>query len=205
METRIIDGAQFEIREDDDGVKSLEGYAALYNEPTFLDLDETVRETIKPGAFDNSLKDKPDVVARVQHEGGLSVIGRTRNGSLSLTSDAKGLRYRVSPLPDTQAARDVHTLVRDGLITQSSFAFSPRGTEGQTVTREANGMVNIELVDINVHDVAPVSNPAYTGTSVEARSGYVAAALKKLPAPEPEVSDSDRRRMEMAQEMAERT
>src|SRR5690606_39354727 len=53
-------------------------------------------EVIRPGAFDETLAEKPDVSARVQHQGGLMAIGRTTNGTLRLKTDKQGLQYERS-------------------------------------------------------------------------------------------------------------
>ena len=61
------------------------------------------------------LDDDPDVSARIQHKGGLLTVGTTRNGTLTLKTDATGLRYAVV-LPDTGAGRDIAAVVRRGAI-----------------------------------------------------------------------------------------
>jgi len=144
----------------------IEGYAAVFNS-----LSEDLggfREIIRPGAFDEALADDAlDVSARVQHDGGLTTIGRTTNGTLRLSTDATGLRYEVDP-PNTQAGRDIVALIRRGDINKSSFAFSLRDNgelwhwESEPATRE--------LLNLNLYDVAPVDGPAYQRTTAEVRS-----------------------------------
>lgn len=152
----------------ENGLPQIGGYAAR-----FLVWSQVIgwgfREMIEPQAFDNVMdlvgSGKMDVMARVQHEGGLALLGRTSNKTLTVWVDKQGLRYLVQP-PDTQAGRDTVELVRRGDIAKSSFAFvvgkersiPAIGTEPETRIIEDIA----ELID-----VSPVDDPAYTQTSVE--------------------------------------
>ena len=121
---------------------------------------------------------KPDVSARIQHEGGLMTIGRTTNGSLRIHEDKRGLFYEVTP-PDTQAGRDIVELVRGGYIDRSSFAFTLRGDRESPEKWHFDQEPPLrELLRLELHDVAPVDGPAYEATSVQAR----ALAMKSLDA-----------------------
>ena len=76
------------------------------------------------------LASNPDVVATYNHNQSV-ILGRTTSGTLQLRSDANGLRFDCD-LPDTQAARDVHTLVERGDLNACSFAFSAPTKNGPT-------------------------------------------------------------------------
>ncbi len=148
-----------------DGKQLLRGYAATFNQ---LSVDfGGWREIIRPGAFTASLAAGPDVRALVNHESGLSTIGRTRNGTLTLQEDGVGLHVEIDP-PDTQAGRDVVTLVQRGDLNQMSFAFWTKRDNwldtGEMILRE------LHEVDINNGDVAVVTYPAYPSTNVAVRS-----------------------------------
>lgn len=178
-EKRINPDGRLEVRAEEDGGPILRGYAALFNVPGYLTADRSVVEYIRPGAFDESLKEDPDVVAKIQHQGGTMVIGRTKNETLRLWVDGAGLGFEVE-LPDTQAARDIHALVGRGDIDQSSFAFALRGDPDQAerVTWE-NGQMTREVLNADVKDVSPVTDPVYTQTTVEARSTEVSEDLRE--------------------------
>jgi HK97 family phage prohead protease len=77
-------------------------------------------ERIAPGAFRKTLTETPDVRLLINHEG--LPLARTKNGTLRLKEDDAGL-YMDADLPDTQAARDLYTLVERGDVDQMSFAF----------------------------------------------------------------------------------
>lgn len=149
-----------------DGKKTLVGYAALYDSPS-SDLGGFT-EVIRPGAFDRALREDQEVLARAEHDTRL-LLGRRSNGTCRVSSDAKGLRYEVD-VPDTQAGRDVMTLVERGDIRGSSFAFALPNKEGEKWSRTAAGHPLRELVDLDIFDVAPTADPAYPTTSVSARA-----------------------------------
>jgi HK97 family phage prohead protease len=134
----------------------LEGYAALYNEPTDLG---AFREMIAPGAFAEVLED--DVRLLLNHDG--APLARTKNGTLELSDDDKGLLYRAE-LIDTQAGRDLYAMVQRGDITQSSFGFTIERQEIQE-----DGLRVITKVG-RLLDVSPVTYPAYEATEVYARA-----------------------------------
>lgn len=171
MQFRSLNDSPVLVRADGDR-RTITGRAATFNSLSH-DLGG-YREKINAGAFDRTLQDiaagRRHVSARIQHDGGLSTVGTTANGSLRVFKDAHGLNYELVEPPDTQAARDLLTLVQGGYINKSSFAF--------TVPDRTNGMKwdytttppTRELLDVDLIDVAPVDGPAYESTSVEARA-----------------------------------
>lgn len=168
QEVRTFNISSLEVREVEDGPPVIVGYAAVFNQRS-LDLGGFVEE-ILPGAFRRTLQSNPDVRATVEHEGGLTVIGRTRNGTLSLAEDDHGLRVRITP-PATQTGQDTLTLVRGGYMDQMSFMFRifPNGDEWKK-TADGLPLRRLKDVDLNDGDVALVTYPAYPQTSAEARA-----------------------------------
>ena len=157
-----------ELRAVTDKPMMLEGYAALYNDPTQIG---NFREMIAPGAFREVMDD--DVRLLLNHDG--APLARTKNGTLKLTDDEKGLHYRAE-LVDTQAGRDLYTMVKRGDISQSSFGF----TIGEQDIQE-DGTRVITLVS-RLLDVSPVSFPAYQNTEVNARNQRVTEKLTDIEA-----------------------
>lgn len=167
--------AQIELREAG-GKRTLFGYAALYD--SLSDDLGGFLEVIRPGAFDRALAEKQEVLARSEHDTRL-LLGRTSSGTLRLSSDSRGLRYEVD-LPDTQAGRDMATLVSRGDVKGSSFAFMiPDAENGQRwLVPDGGGLPLRELLDLDLFDVAPTANPAYPETTVSARALEAARALR---------------------------
>lgn len=185
QEKRIIRFEGVEIREAEGGGNEIHGYAAVFNEATRIwDFDEM----IAPGAFARTLAAGPDVRATIEHEGGLTTIGRTRNGTLSLAEDQRGLRVVIRP-PDTQAGRDALTLVREGYVDQMSFMFRPvvqewrYGEDGETPLRV------LKDIDLDDGDVSIVTYPAYPQTSAEVRDK--ATAVRQAATADEGVEDAD--------------
>lgn len=152
----------------------LVGYAALYNSRSH-DLGGFV-EVIAPGAFDRSLTDFPDVLALVEHDTN-RVLGRTTNGTLRITPDARGLRVEIDPA-DTSYARDLLALVRRGDVAGMSFRFRPF-PGGETVDRSANPPLRT-LTSVQLKEVSVVVDPAYPETSIEARGRTPKIAAQTL-------------------------
>lgn len=153
--------------------RSIEGYAALFNEYSEqLGGPYGFVEIIEPGFFDNVLAD--DVRALWQHDPNY-VLGRTRNNTLTIEQDTLGLRFVAQPPvtpPDAATwAQDALIAIRRGDVDQCSFAFEviEGGDEwymlGDKIVRrlKAGGCRRL-------YDVSPVTYPAYSGTSVQARS-----------------------------------
>ena len=145
-----------EVRATGDDSLVIEGYAANFEQRTDLGY---FKEEIARGAFDDVMED--DVRLLLNHEG--APMARTTNGTLELSIDDTGLKYRAA-LADTQDGRDLYKLIKRGDITQSSFAFTIAEQEWsedrstRTVTKMARLL-----------DVSPVTYPAYPTTTVAAR------------------------------------
>jgi len=146
-----------EVRAAGDDSLVIEGYAANFDTETDLGY---FRETIARGAFDDVLED--DVRLLLNHEG--APMARTTNGTLELSVDESGLKYRAA-LADTQDGRDLYKLIKRGDISQSSFAFTitdEKWSEDRS-TRTVQRMGKLL-------DVSPVTYPAYATTTVSARN-----------------------------------
>jgi|GEM_PF-2022692 len=162
---------------------SLVGYAAKFGTQS-EDLGG-FRETVMPGAFARSLREGADVKCLMNHSADL-VMGRTKNGTLKLEEDATGLRFRCV-LPNTQAARDLHTLVARGDVDACSFAFTARGQSWEDVRSENGDMyASRKLHDVDLQDVSAVTYPAYPQTEVHSRSEAQEFEFRKFIFPEGE-------------------
>jgi len=165
IERRTFTIKNVEARQAEDGTMRLSGYAAVFNDDS---VPLPFIERIAPGAFRKTLTETPDVRLLINHEG--LPLARTKNGTLRLKEDETGL-YMDADLPDTQAARDLYTLVERGDVDQMSFAFRvirQKWNEGRT----ERTLTELSLAD---GDVSVVTYPAYPTTTVEAREQIAAA------------------------------
>lgn len=148
------------------------GHAAVFDQWTTLYAGTywTWREVVRPGAFRSALGEKQDVRALINHDKNL-ILGRSTSGTLVLSEDATGLLCEIDP-PDTQAARDLMTLIQRGDISGMSFAFRVRPDGDRTVCTIQGEMEteDRELLDVDLVDVSIVTNPAYPQTDVAIRS-----------------------------------
>jgi HK97 family phage prohead protease len=150
-----------ELRAEGDG-RSFTGYAALFDQPS-LPLPFT--EYVKPGAFKRSLQSRNRMMLLWNHDTS-NPLASTRNGSLQMVEDARGLKVTAT-LPDTTLGRDIAELVRTGVVDSMSFGFSVKrdswSQDGQTRYLE----------DVSLYEVSLVSTPAYEATAgtVSVRSG----------------------------------
>lgn len=182
--------AQFELRAltDDQGEKKelwVEGYAAMFNTPTVLWEYDGIqyKEQIDPKAFDDA--DMTDVIFNYNHGG--KVLARTRNNTLELTVEEKGLRIRAR-LDGTEEGRRMYEEIDGGYIDRMSFAFTvsessyDRDEHLRTITKVKK-----------VYDVSAVDIPAYDSTTISARSYFEA----QIEAEEKVRREDQRRRMKL--------
>ena len=166
--TDLWPDADFELRADGDGL-SLSGYAALYGVPS-LPIPGGPRgaftETIRSGAFADTLSRKPDVTLRYQHNLTSLPLARTKSGTMSLAEDERGLRVSAS-LPDNEIGRPVRDSIRRGDISGMSFRFRVPSKAGEKWNADYSQR---ELLAIQLGaEVSVVDFPAYPDTSVFVR------------------------------------
>jgi HK97 family phage prohead protease len=158
----------FEIRTalNDAGQEELyaEGYAVTFNEPTVLWEYDGIeyKEQIDDRAFDEA--DMSDVIFNYNHAG--KVMARTRNKTLQLSTDKKGLFIRAR-LDGTEEGRKIYEEINGGYIDRMSFAF----TASESAYDSENRIRTVRKVK-KLYDVSAVDIPAYDTTSISARSYF---------------------------------
>ena len=156
MEKRIFNiENRFETRED--GQEVVVGYGSIWNSRS-----ENLGgfyEYISPDAISQETIEKSDVRALINHDPNL-VLARSTAGNLSLSVDEKGMRYSFD-IPETSYGKDLAINMKNGNISQSSFAFTiaENGDEWST-DEEGNDIRTITKID-RLFDVAIVTYPAY--------------------------------------------
>ena len=153
-EIRKLD-LQFRAEDTDDGKMEIKGYAAVFNSPETYGYTEI----IAPTAFDGA--DMSDVVLRYNHNDSFMVLARTRNKSLKLDVDEKGLFMDATLQDDITEHRNIFNAVKSELIDKQSFAFTVEedeydyDTDTRTITRIGK-----------LFDVSVVDQPFYNATDV---------------------------------------
>jgi HK97 family phage prohead protease len=171
IERRTFTVQDVEARQTEDGTMRLRGYAAVFNDAS---VPLPFKETIAPGAFRKTLSETPDVRLLINHEG--LPLARTKNGTLTLTEDERGL-FMDAEIADTNEGRDLYKLVERGDVDQMSFAFRVIRQKWND-DRSVRTLTEVSLAD---GDVSVVTYPAYPTTSVEAREALrsAIAAIKE--------------------------
>ena len=146
----------------------VEGYAFKYDSETVLYETENgfqYREVIEKGALEGA--DLSDVPFKYNHNDGVFIVARTRNGSLELLPDDTGLFIRARFI-DTQTGRDFFKMIQERLIDKMSFAF----TESSDYSEEygENFITHHVRSFRRIWDVSGVDIPAYDATEIYARS-----------------------------------
>ncbi|MBU6346281.1 MAG: HK97 family phage prohead protease [Cyanobacteria bacterium REEB494] len=159
IERRTYTVKDVQARSAEDGTMRLAGYAAVFNESS---VPLPFKESIAPGAFRKTLTETPDVRLLINHEG--LPLARSKNGTLKLNEDDRGL-YFEAELADTTEARDIYKLVERGDVDQMSFGFRVIRQKWSD-DRSRRILTEVSLAD---GDVSVVTYPAYPTTTVEAR------------------------------------
>ncbi len=157
-----------EVRADDkqEGKMIIEGYPIVFDKEAFIEgWDGGFYEKVDRKAFDNA--DMSDVCLKINHNDDFFICARTRNGSLQLTPDEKGM-FLHAELIDTTQNRDVYKMVQAGLLTEGSFAF----TVTDDTEEVKDGAIHRTILGIGkLFDVAICTNGAYGDlTEIYARS-----------------------------------
>lgn len=162
-ETRF---SSIETRSDGENNKMIvEGYAIVFDEETLIgDENRGFIEVIDRNALaETNMKDVP---FKYNHNDVTLILARTRNGSLSLEVDDKGLKIRAE-LIDTTSNVDIYKSIVAGLLDKMSFAFTVKSQSW-----DRSGKIpkrTITAID-RLFDVSVVDLPAYDQTSIQASS-----------------------------------
>lgn len=148
----------FRAVEEESSKMIIEGYAVVFNTPA----THGFTEIIDSHAFDKC--DMSDVPLKYNHEDSHLILARTRNHSLELSVDEKGLKVRAD-LIDTTSNKDIYKSIQAGLIDKMSFAFtvSEENWDLDTDTRTIKGIDRL-------FDVSVVDTPFYETTEIYARA-----------------------------------
>lgn len=148
---------------------TIEGRPIVYDQPaTINDPAGQFTEIIRKGALDEA--DISDVRLMYNHDLNKVPLARTPK-TMQLEISPAGLEMKAT-LPDTEAAKEVHTAVVRGDLSGMSFAFKvPDGGDKYNPKTRTREIFKIE----KVLECSVVPFPAYPQTSVEARAAIQAS------------------------------
>ncbi|MBS4750328.1 HK97 family phage prohead protease [Carnobacteriaceae bacterium zg-ZUI78] len=162
----------FQTRDDEHGQKVLSGYFMKYDDETKI--CQGLYEKIDKQAVEKSLRSN-DIRALFNHDSSI-VLGRTTNGTLTLTSDDVGLRGDILINEDDPIAMGIYARIKRGDISGCSFGFFPLDIE--SIKREDGTYLDI-IKDMDLLEVSPCTFPAYPQTEISARQQDLQAGIQK--------------------------
>ena len=159
-EVRRLATSEMECRKAD-GQVTFRGLASSTDSPYDMGW---YSETIRSGAFDETLARRPDVQLLINHEG--LPLARTTNGSLTLEATERGLEFNATADDSDPDVARIANKVDSGLMDQCSFAFRVvRQTWDEDYTER-----QIKEVSLDRGDVSIVNYGANPNTNVSLRA-----------------------------------
>ena len=172
MDRRFTKKAKVEMRGDGEN-RYFFGYAAVFyreSEPgTEYRLYEDGLERIKPGAFDRALNDGHDARGLYNHDSN-HLLGRVSNDTCRLSVDAIGLRFEIPFNESDPDHQKVQAKIERGDLTGCSFAFSNVSADWEERNADGKTVQIRNITDLDLHDVGPVTYPAYEATEAGFRA-----------------------------------
>ena len=154
----------------DDEMK-IAGYFVVFNTET--EIYDGMFEEISDKAFKDI--ELTDIRALADHDTA-KVLGRTKSKTLILKVDEKGLFGEITINPEDSEAVNLYQRVKRGDIDQCSFGFS---ILNETMEQREDGTTKWTITEIELFEVSVVTFPAYSDTSVEARSAQIKQLEKR--------------------------
>ncbi|MDP4146958.1 MAG: HK97 family phage prohead protease [Bacillota bacterium] len=165
----------YEIRQaQDNNTTEIDGYIAKFDSVT--ELWDGFFEKIDRGAFDNTLADGHNIFLLYHHQWD-KPLASTSTGTLELSTDNIGLRFKATLNENLSYSKDTIELIRQGLIQGCSFGFS--------CVREScecnctDDSMTRTLLEVTLYEGSVLCTPQYEDTTVFARAKEVAAEERK--------------------------
>lgn len=165
-ERRAVAVSAFELRSDKANSLTLDGYASVFDEPYDVYGGPEAggfMETIDSGAFDRTLREKPDLHLLINHEG--LPLARTKSGTLTLSTDRHGLRVLAQLDRRDPDVQRLETKMGRGDMDEMSFAFRTKADKWSDDDTERR----VTEASLHKGDVSVVNFGANPATTVGLR------------------------------------
>lgn len=168
MDKAFLEQRTLQIRDvdTDDNSMKVSGYVNKNNSISEVLSEDGVvfRETILPQAFTNALASGNEICFYLEHDPN-KILATTKNNTLEVTQDDVGLHMSATIVP-TSDGNNAYKLIKSGIITNMSFGFLVNED-----VWDSDGDVPLRTVtDLDLLEVSAVKNPAYTSSTISARS-----------------------------------
>ncbi|SDY69313.1 HK97 family phage prohead protease [Thermoactinomyces sp. DSM 45892] len=161
MEQRAFDVTDLELRTEEGGKQKLSGY--------FIEWDKLsnpilgyFQEKFSRGAFKNLDSD----IRALWHHDTKQVLGRAKNGTLTITEDERGARFEIIPDSEISWHRDAIRSIKRGDVSEMSFMFQSHQEEWD----DSSEMSVRTILEADLYEISPVTWAAYPTTNVDVRS-----------------------------------
>lgn len=155
----------------DDGALRFSGHAAVFGKRAYIGRKpHGFWESVRSGAFAKVIAEG-DVRLLHNHDPNMVLARSTVTegpGSLRIAEEKRGLKVEAEFVPTTYA-RDLHALIRSGVVSGMSFSFNPVKEEW----RAGRDGEERELLEVTMPDVSTVTFPAYAETDAAVRSAGI--------------------------------
>ncbi|WP_439033615.1 phage major capsid protein [Bacillus paranthracis] len=121
-------------------------------------------ERVMPSVFENALKRGNDVKLLLEHDKNM-LLARTKDETLKLTETSRGLEMEANLVPSNQSEH-IHALIKRGTLNNMSFGMVVLDAEWE----KEKGVNKRSITELALYECSIVSDPAYTQSTVEARS-----------------------------------
>lgn len=149
------------------------GWAIQWNQPAII--AGSFEERFARGAFDESLRDYPDVAALWSHDPSRP-LARVSNGTLKLRSTNAGLWYELTPNTESPLGQECIAMVGSETVNQMSVSFAPEIEEWD----DSGDLPRRLITQARLFEVSVVLYGAYgTATSAGLRSDNAAAEARR--------------------------
>lgn len=165
-EIRDLSTEDIEAREDEEGNKTVSGYALKWDKKSkVLGYFYKFREQFERGAFLDSLKE--DEQKYLWAHDSSQVLGRVKNDTLRLKEDDTGLHFELD-LPNTTLGNDAYESIKRGDVDGVSVGF----TNPDDHIEEFDDDIPLRTIKkAKLIEISATAFPAYPDSQVSAR-GY---------------------------------
>jgi len=155
-----------DLQTNEDGTMKVSGYVNETGKRSrVLGQAKKFVEVISPGAFTRAIMNKKRDIDFLDEHDSKRILASTRNGSLELREDERGL-FMSATIAPTSWGKDAYTLIDAGILKNMSFGFRSLKDSWKRASADVYERVVEEL---ELFEVSVVREPAYSQSSIAAR------------------------------------
>ncbi|MDN4493362.1 phage major capsid protein [Ureibacillus aquaedulcis] len=163
MELRV---QSVELTSNEDGSMTVSGYVNKTNQfSNVLGTTKKFKEKIAKGAFHRAIQNAQKDIDFLAEHNNKKILASTRNGSLELREDDKGL-FMSATIAPTSWGKDYYELIKCGILKNMSFGFRTVKDNWRNISP---GLFERTIEELELFEVSVVRDPAYSNSTIAAR------------------------------------